>query len=73
MGYLLDTNVWIDIERGREDRLINKAASVSNDDLLLSTVVLGGDCGRDRAISEPRTSPTNIRHPFSGPCDGRGR
>ncbi|OFP35577.1 type II toxin-antitoxin system VapC family toxin [uncultured Corynebacterium sp.] len=41
MGYLLDTNVWIDIERGREDRLINKAASVSNDDLLLSMVVLG--------------------------------
>lgn len=50
MGYLLDTNVWIDLERGRENRLINKAASVSNDDLLLSTVVLGeivADCGRD--------------------------
>lgn len=41
MGYLLDTNVWIDIERGKEDRLIGKAASASNEDLLLSTVVLG--------------------------------
>lgn len=40
-GYLLDTNVWIDIERGREQRLIEKASSFPNGELVLSTVVLG--------------------------------
>lgn len=41
MGYLLDTNVWIDLERGREAQLSARAAACSSSDVWLSTVVIG--------------------------------
>lgn len=41
MGYLLDTNVWIDLERGREAELSARAAACSNSDVWLSTIVIG--------------------------------
>lgn len=41
MSYLLDTNVWIDLERGREVQLAARAAACASDDLGLSTIVIG--------------------------------
>lgn len=39
--YLLDTNVWIDIERGRQDMVTERFLVVPPSAVWLSTVVLG--------------------------------
>lgn len=39
--YLLDTNVWIDIERGEQARVVERFLSVAPSDVRISTVVLG--------------------------------
>lgn len=41
MRYLLDTNVWIDIERGDQPTVVRRSCALSGSDLCLSTVVLG--------------------------------
>ena len=41
MRYLLDTNVWIDIERGDYPEVVRKSSELASAQLCLSTVVLG--------------------------------
>ena len=41
MRYLLDTNVWIDIERGDHPEVVRKSSELASAQLCLSTVVLG--------------------------------
>lgn len=41
MAFLLDTNVWIDLERGDEPNVIERAQQCQSSDLHLSTIVLG--------------------------------
>lgn len=41
MQYLLDTNVWIDIERGDQPEVVRRSCALTGSQLLLSTVVLG--------------------------------
>ncbi|MCG7291555.1 tRNA(fMet)-specific endonuclease VapC [Corynebacterium afermentans subsp. afermentans] len=39
--YLLDTNVWIDIERGQQEKVIERFLAVLPGAVRLSTIVLG--------------------------------
>lgn len=41
MAFLLDTNVWIDLERGDEPNVIERAHQCQSSNLYLSTIVLG--------------------------------
>lgn len=41
MAYLLDTNVWIDLERGDEPKVVERAHQCQSSNLYLSTIVLG--------------------------------
>lgn len=41
MAFLLDTNVWIDLERGDEPNVIERAQQCQSSGLYLSTIVLG--------------------------------
>lgn len=41
MAFLLDTNVWIDLERGDEPNVVGRAQQCQSSGLYLSTIVLG--------------------------------
>lgn len=41
MQYLFDTNVWIDLERGRHPHVLSRASNCTREQVGVSTVVLG--------------------------------
>lgn len=52
MGYLPDTNVWIDIERGTQPRVVQRVTECASSKLWLSTVVLGEiEAGIQRSVN----------------------
>ena len=69
MSYLLDTNVWIDIERGREAQVSAAASSCLSNELWLSTIVIGEI---QSGIQRSR-NPELARRVYDLPLQGRPR
>lgn len=53
MRYLFDTNVWIDLERGKNTGLVQRASVCSRAEVALSTIVLGELLGGAQRSADP--------------------
>lgn len=67
MKYLLDTNVWIDLERGSDEQVMSRCSVLSLSSICLSEIVLGQllyGAKRSREPELAQNSVENLVHGF---------